>query len=122
METLLGAGLPSGRVSEIAGACLATVHRIRAQVQALRRMRRASDGGGMSAMDKLLRELRRCAVRPVARCASVASEFSQQDFGEVRVRWEGTGPAERVQYICSRLKLSRYALIKLPLTSSPRRW
>ena len=60
-----------------------------------------------------MRELRPSAVRPVARFEGVAGEFSQHDFGGVRLRWRGSGPAGRVHFFCSRLNFSRYALVKL---------
>ena len=171
IEILLKAGLPRGRVAELAGVSLRTVHRIRAEVEArsasseatagtpspeaaaervsaspprggpgrpsrsaayrefvaaileaepglktlevLRRARLAGYGGGKSALYELVRELRPRSVRPVARFEGVAGEFTQHDFGQVRLRWDGTGPAERVQFFCSRLKFSRYALVKL---------
>ena len=52
-------------------------------------------------------------VRRLARFEGVAGEFTQHNFGEVCLRWGGTGPDERVQFFYSRLKFSRYALIKL---------
>ena len=80
-------------------------------LEVLRRARLAGYGGGKTALYALVRELRPRAVRPICRFEGVAGEFTQHDFGEVRVRWRGNGQLERVQFFCSRLKFSRYALV-----------
>ena len=80
-------------------------------LEVLRRARLAGYGGGKTALYSLVRELRPRAVRPICRFEGVAGEFTQHDFGEVRVRWRGNGQLERVQFFCSRLKYSRFALV-----------
>ena len=82
-------------------------------LEVLRRARLAGYRGGKTALYSLVRQLRPRAVRPICRFEGVAGEFTQHDFGEVRVRWRGTGQLERVQFFCSRLKFSRYALLVL---------
>ena len=60
-----------------------------------------------------MRELRPRAVRPICRFEGVAGEFTQHDFGEVRLHWNGNGQLVRLQFFCSRLKFSRFALVGL---------
>jgi len=82
-------------------------------LEVLRRARLAGYRGGKTALYAVVRELRPLAVRPICRFEGVAGEFTQHDFGQVRVRWSGNGRSEQVQFFCSRLKFSRYALLAL---------
>ena len=82
-------------------------------LEVLRRARLAGYQGGKTALYTLVRELRPLAVRPICRFEGVAGEFSQHDFGQVRVRWTSTGLLEQVQFFCSRLKFSRHSQLSL---------
>ena len=79
-------------------------------LEVLRRLRERGYDGGKTAVYELVRQLRPRAVRPMCRFEGLAGEFSQHDFGEVRVEYTGGG-RERVQFFASRLKYSRYALV-----------
>ena len=79
-------------------------------LEVLRRLRERGYAGGKSALYALAKELRPRAVRPICRFEGVAGEFSQHDFGEVRVEWTGGG-RQKVVFFASRLKHSRYALV-----------
>ena len=81
-------------------------------LEVLRRLRERGYRGRKSAVYALARELRRQSTRPVCRYEGVAGEFSQHDFGAVRVRWTHGG-RERVQFFASRLKNSRYVAVTL---------
>lgn len=82
-------------------------------LEVLQRARSAGYRGGKTAFYTLVRELRPRAVRPIRRFEGFAGEFTQHDFGAVRVRWTGSGQFERVQFFGSRLKFSRYGLVAL---------
>ena len=82
-------------------------------LEVLRRARLAGYDGGKTALYALVRELRPRAVRPICRFEGVAGEFTQHDFGQVRLRWRGNGQLAQVQFFCSRLKFSRFALVGL---------
>lgn len=60
-------------------------------LEALRRLRERGYGGGKSAVDELVKQLRRQALRPTGHFEGVAGEFSQHDFGEVWDHWTGGG-------------------------------
>ena len=62
-----------------------------------------------------MRWRRRCATRvvtPLVRFEGLPGEFSQHDFGEVRVRYQD-GTEEVVHFFASRLKYSRWAEVTL---------
>jgi hypothetical protein len=58
-------------------------------VELLHRARRAGYAGGKSALYALAQTLRTRVVTPLVRFEGLPAEFSQHDFGEVRVRYQG---------------------------------
>ena len=76
-------------------------------VEVLHRLRGVGYAGGKSAVYALVRELRPARPEPpMVRFEGVAGEFSQHDFGSVRVTY-ADGTKERVHFLVSRLKYSR---------------
>jgi len=82
-------------------------------VEVLRRAREKGYTGGKSALYELIAEMRPEKVdAPVVRFEGVAAEFSQHDFGHVRVAYDN-GKVETVHFFASRLKYSRWAHVVL---------
>ena len=81
-------------------------------VELLYRARHAGYTGGKSALYALARTLRTRVVTPLVRFEGLPGEFSQHDFGEVRVRYQD-GAEEVVHFFASRLKYSRWAEVTL---------
>jgi hypothetical protein len=81
-------------------------------VELLHRARQAGYTGGKSALYALAQSLRAHAVTPLVRFEGLAGEFSQHDFGEVRVHYQD-GAEEIVHFFASRLKYSRWAEVTL---------
>jgi len=81
-------------------------------VELLRRVKLAGYRGGKSALYALVHELRPVRPRPVVRFEGLPGEFSQHDFGEVRVRFLN-GTTRRVHFFASRLKYSRWVEVTL---------
>jgi transposase len=77
-------------------------------VEVLRRMRLKGYTGGKTALYQLVASLRPRAVEPVVRFEGVPGEFSQHDFGHVRVKYVD-GKTETIHFFASRLKWSRWA-------------
>jgi transposase len=81
-------------------------------VELLHRARQAGYTGGKSALYELAQTLRRRVVTPLVRFEGLPGEFSQHDFGEVRVRFHEA--AERVvHFFASRLKYSRWVEVTI---------
>ncbi len=78
-------------------------------VEILRRCRNRGYGGGRY---DLVRRVRPVPKRPLVRFEGLPGEFSQHDFGEVRVCYLN-GREEKVTFFASRLKWSRFAGIPL---------
>lgn len=79
-------------------------------IEVLRRMRLKGYTGGKTALYAIVAELRpRPMPSPVVRFEGVPGEFSQHDFGKLRVRFIGTGKEEMVIFFASRLKWSRWS-------------
>jgi len=77
-------------------------------VEVLSRVRAAGYSGGKSALYDLVRRLRPAVnTAPEVRFEGVAGEFSQHDFGSVRVSY-ADGSSEKVHFFASRLKYSRW--------------
>ena len=74
-------------------------------LEVLRRLREQGYGGGKSAVYELVKQLRQQAVRAICRFEGVAGEFSQHDFGQVRIDFT-CGGRSQVQFFASRLKYS----------------
>jgi transposase len=81
-------------------------------VELLHRARQAGYSGGKSAIYALAQTLRSRVVTPLVRFEGLPGEFSQHDFGEVRVRYQN-GTEEVVHFFASRLKYSRWAEVTL---------
>jgi transposase len=82
-------------------------------VEILRRAREKGYTGGKSALYELVRELRPPKSQaPVVRFEGVAAEFSQHDFGSVKIKYD-TGQKETVHFFASRLKFSRWSHVVL---------
>lgn len=81
-------------------------------LELLRRARGKGYDGGKSALYALVKELRPRRPRPVVRFEGLAGEFSQHDFGQVRVRFIGGGE-RRVHFFASRLKYSRWVQVTI---------
>ena len=81
-------------------------------VELLHRARQAGYTGGKSAVYALAHTLRVHVTAPLVRFEGLAGEFSQHDFGEVRVRYQ-EGAEEIVHFFASRLKYSRLAEVTL---------
>jgi hypothetical protein len=74
-------------------------------VELLHRARQAGYTGGKSAIYALAQTLRVHVVTPLVRFEGLPGEFSQHDFGEVRVRYQDE-TEEIVHFFASRLKYS----------------
>ena len=108
-----GPGRPS-RVEpyrEAVAAMLAEAPKLKS-LEVLRRLREQGYAGGKSAVYELVKQLRPQAVRPICRFEGVAGEFSQHDFGQVRIDFTGGGRSV-VQFFASRLKYSRFTAVTL---------
>jgi transposase len=82
-------------------------------VEALRRVRLAGYAGGKSALFALVASLRPPQQEPLMmRFEGLPGEFSQHDFGEVRVRFID-GSRRLVRFFASRLKWSRWVAVTL---------
>jgi transposase len=81
-------------------------------VELLHRARQAGYSGGKSAIYALAQTLRIKVVTPLVRFEGLPGEFSQHDFGEVRVRYQND-IEEIVHFFASRLKYSRWAEVTL---------
>jgi len=82
-------------------------------IEVLRRTRLKGYTGGKSALYELIASLRPRVVAPVVRFEGVPGEFSQHDFGHVRVTYVGTGEEEVLHFFASRLKWSRWSHVIL---------
>ena len=83
-------------------------------VEVLRRMRLKGYAGGKTALYQIVAALRpRATPPPVVRFEGVPGEFSQHDFGKLRVKFMGTGREEMVIFFASRLKWSRWSHVML---------
>ena len=81
-------------------------------VELLHRARQAGYTGGKSAVYALAQTLRPRVVTPLVRFEGLPGEFSQHDFGQVRVRYDN-GTEDVVHFFASRLKYSRWAEVSL---------
>ena len=81
-------------------------------VEILRRARLDGYDGGKTALYELVAELRPRQTRVMMRFEGLPGEFSQHDFGQVRLRYlDGTHAV--VKFFGSRLKWSRWAAVDL---------
>ena len=99
-------GLVQELVEEVDEEALAPLR----SVEILRRARLDGYEGGKSAIYKLIAELRPHVAQLMMRFEGLPGEFSQHDFGEVRITYLD-GSREVVRFFCSRLKWSRWAVV-----------
>jgi transposase len=81
-------------------------------VELLRLLRDQGYAGGKDPVYRLARRLRRIVTPPIGRFEGLAGEFCQNDFGQVRVRYDD-GTVERVHFFVGRLKWSRWIYVEL---------
>ena len=81
-------------------------------VELLRRARGKGYDGGKSAFYAMVRELRPSKSKLLVRFEAVPGEFSQHDFGEVKVTYLD-GTTERVVFFATRMKFSRWVQVSL---------
>ena len=81
-------------------------------VEVLRRARLEGYAGGKSALFQLVASLRPQHVRLQMRFEGLPGEFSQHDFGQVKVRFID-GSSRIVHFFASRLKWSRWVEVSL---------
>ncbi|MGI0130472.1 MAG: IS21 family transposase [Thermoplasmata archaeon] len=81
-------------------------------VEILRRLRESGYSAGKDPVYRLARRLRKVVTPPMVRFEGLAGEFSQNDFGSIRVRYDdGTG--ETLHFFASRLKWSRWIYVEI---------
>lgn len=81
-------------------------------VELLRRAKLAGYDGAKSALYDLVRSVRVVTPRPVVRFEGLPGEFTQHDFGEVRVRFLDNSE-KVVHFFASRLKYSRWVEVTI---------
>jgi len=110
-----GVGRPSvvGPWRERLAAVLAAEPELKT-VEILHRLREQGYRGGKTALYELAHEIRPHRTVPLVRFEGVPGEFSQHDFGQVRVRYL-SGGHERLHFFASRLKYSRWVDVRLVL-------
>lgn len=81
-------------------------------IEILRRLRLKGYAGGKTAVYELVAQLRPREVQPVVRFEGVPGEFSQHDFGHVRVKYVD-GRTEKIDFFASRLKWSRFSQVTI---------
>jgi transposase len=77
-------------------------------VEILRRAREKGYTAGKTALYELVASVREKTKKPIVRFEGLAGEFSQHDFGEVKVRYV-SGELEKLTFFASKLKYSRFA-------------
>src|SRR5215510_10082549 len=83
-----------------------------ATLEILRRVREIGYQGGKSALYALVASLRPKSARPLVRFEGLPGEFSQHDFGEVKVEFLN-GACQQIHFFASRLKYSRFMRVSL---------
>jgi transposase len=81
-------------------------------VEIMRRVRLAGYDGRKTAFYEMVRALRPIVTRPMVRFEGVAGEFSQNDFGQVRVKYDD-GTVEIIHFFAARLKWSRWMHVEI---------
>jgi transposase len=81
-------------------------------VEILRRMRLEGYDGAKTALYALVRSVRPKSSRLMVRFEGLAGEFSQHDFGEVKIQFLD-GTQKTIHFFASRLKYSRWAVVSL---------
>ncbi|EQD78112.1 Integrase, catalytic region, partial [mine drainage metagenome] len=80
-------------------------------VEILRLLREKGYDGGKNPVYRLVRELRHATNPVMVRFEGLAGEFSQNDFGQVRVKYLN-GETEIVHFFAARLKWSRWVYVE----------
>src|SRR5215469_9393419 len=83
-----------------------------ATLEILRRVRESGYRGGKSALYELVASLRPKSAKPLVRFEGLPGEFSQHDFGEVKVEFRN-GACQQIHFFASRLKYSRFMRVSL---------
>jgi transposase len=83
-----------------------------ATLEILRRVREAGYAGGKTALYALVASLRPRSAKPLVRFAGLPGEFSQHDFGQVKVKFLD-GACRQIHFFASRLKYSRFMRVSL---------
>ncbi len=81
-------------------------------VEIMRLVTLAGYAGRKTALYEMVRELRPVVTRPMVRFEGVAGEFSQNDFGQCRVKYDD-GTVEIIHFFAGRLKWSRWMYVEL---------
>lgn len=81
-------------------------------VEILHRVKQQGYASSKTPLFDLVARLRPVCRTPLVRFEGLAGEFSQHDFGQVRVRYE-MGMTETLHFFASRLKFSRWAHVLL---------
>ncbi len=109
---------PSVGRPPIAQRYLDIAHRILADrpdlptVEVLRLLREQGYPGGKNPVYRLVREMRRTVTPVMVRFEGLAGEFSQNDFGHVRVHYD-SGEEAILHFFAARLKWSRWVYVEL---------
>ena len=85
-----------------------------ATLEILRRVREGGYRGGKTALYSLVASLRPKSAKPLVRFEGLPGEFSQHDFGEVKVEFLN-GACQQLHFFASRLKYSRFMRVSLVL-------
>ncbi|EQD78130.1 Integrase, catalytic region [mine drainage metagenome] len=81
-------------------------------VEVLRRLRERGYPGGKNPIYQMVRRLRPIITPPMVRFEGLAGEFSQNDFGSIRVGYDD-GTTETPHFFASRLKWSRWVHVEV---------
>jgi transposase len=83
-----------------------------ATLEILRRVREIGYQGGKTALYALVASLRPKSARPLVRLEGLPGEFSQHDFGQLKVEFLN-GTCRQIHFFASRLKYSRFMRVSL---------
>ena len=81
-------------------------------VEVLRRLRQQGYSGSADPVYRMVRRLRRTTTPPIVLFDGLCGEFSQHDFGAVRVSYEDSSQ-EILHFFASRLKWSRWVHVEI---------
>ncbi len=82
------------------------------KVEVLRLLREQGYDAGKDPIYRLVRQVRRVVAPPMVRFEGLCGEFSQNDFGSIRVCYED-GCEEILHFFAARLKWSRWMYVQL---------
>ncbi len=81
-------------------------------VEIFRLLREQGYAGSKTPLYRLVRSLRKTVVSPMVRFSGLCGEFSQNDFGQVRVKYDD-GTEEVLHFFASRLKWSKWVYVEI---------